>query len=406
MTREHDIVVYGASGFVGALTAAHLADHAPEGVRIALAGRSRERLEAARRELPPTARDWPVLVADSADAARVAELARSARVLVTAVGPYARYGLPVVEACARAGTHYADLTGEVLFHREAIDRTDALAKESGARIVHSCGYDSIPSDLGVLVLHERVAADGAGELATVELVATARGGVSGGTIDSMRGQFEDIGADRAKRRIVGDPHALSPDRAAEPARDQPSDTPAPARRGPRGLWTAPFVMASYNTRVVRRSNALLGFAYGRDLRYGERMGTGTGPVGAAAAYGTTAGLAAVVAGFSAAPTRALLDRVLPKPGSGPSAEARARGWFRMDLAATTTTGRRYTAVVAGKGDPGYAATAVMLGQSGLCLALDPLPDRAGSLTPAVAMGSVLVERLRRAGHRYEVQPVP
>lgn len=402
MDRPHDLVVYGATGFVGELTAAYLAEHAPAGVRIGLAGRSRERLEAVRRRLPTTARDWPLLVADSGDADALRALAESTRVLVTTVGPYARYGLPVVQACARAGTHYADLTGEVLFHRDAIDGFDAVARDTGARIVHSCGYDSIPSDLGVLVLHERAVADRAGELTDVGLIAMAKGGFSGGTVDSMRAQFEAIDADPSRRRVVGDPHALSPDRAAESAPAQPPDAPAPGRRGSRGTWTAPFVMASYNTRVVRRSNALQDWAYGRSMRYGETMGVGSGPLGAVAAVGVTAGLGAVVAGFGMAPTRALLDRVLPRPGAGPSAAARAAGWFRMDIEATTTGGRRYRARVSGAGDPGYAATAVMLGESGLCLAVDELPDRAGSLTPATAMGSVLVERLVAAGHTYTV----
>ncbi|WP_141277295.1 saccharopine dehydrogenase family protein [Pseudonocardia hydrocarbonoxydans] len=402
MDRPHDLVVYGATGYVGELTAAYLAEHAPAGVRIALAGRSADKLAAVRARLPQAARDWPLLVADSSDAEAVERLAGSTRVLVTTVGPYARYGLPVVEACARAGTHYADLTGEVLFHRDAIDRVDKIARDSGAKIVHSCGYDSIPSDLGVFVLHERAEADGAGGLTDVSLIAGAKGGFSGGTIDSLRAQVETVAADPSRRLVVADLHSLSPERAAEPVPRQPADAPAPGRRGSRGTWTAPFVMASYNTRVVRRSNALLGFAYGRSMRYGETMGLGTGPAGAVAAVGVTAGLAGLLAGFSTAPTRAVLDRVLPKPGEGPSPQARAAGWFRMDIEAGTESGRRYHARVAGKGDPGYAATAVMLGESGLCLALDDLPDRAGSLTPASAMGSALVERLVAAGHSYTV----
>lgn len=402
MDRPHDLVVYGATGYVGELTAAYLAEHAPAGVRIGLAGRSQAKLEAVRGRLPAAARDWPLLVADSADPEAVARLAEGTRVLVTTVGPYARYGLPVVEACARAGTHYADLTGEVLFHREAIDLVDKVARDTGAKIVHSCGYDSIPSDLGVFVLHRRAAADGAGGLTDVDLVASAKGGFSGGTIDSMRAQVEAVAADPSRRRIVGDLHSLSPERAAEPVPRQPSDAPLPGRRGSRGTWTAPFVMASYNTRVVRRSNALLDFAYGRALSYGESMGLGTGPVGAVSAVGVTAGLAGLLAGMSTGPTRAVLDRVLPKPGEGPSEQARAAGWFRMDIEASTESGRRYHARVSGTGDPGYAATAVMLGESGLCLALDELPDRAGSLTPATAMGTALVERLVTAGHTYTV----
>ena len=401
--RDHDIVLYGASGFVGSLTAGYLAEHAPPGARIALAGRSRERLEATRSGLPAAAANWPILVADSTDRAALAEMAASTTVLVTTVGPYARYGLPVVQACVREGTHYADLTGEVLFVREVADKFDVAAKKSGARIVHSCGYDSVPSDLAVLLLHRRAIAENAGGLLDVQLVAMARGGLSGGTIDSMRSQLETVTANPELRRVLGDRHSLSPDRAAEPTPEQPRDAGPPSRT-PDGRWTAPFVMASYNTRIVRRSNALQNWAYGRGLRYGEVMGTGRGPLGGVAAAGVTAGLAGFAAAFGTAPMRKVLDRMLPAPGSGPSEKTREKGWFRSTVDATTESGRRFRAVAAGQGDPGYAATAVMLGESGLALALegDRLPAAAGCLTPATGIGEVLAEHLRAAGHTYEV----
>jgi short subunit dehydrogenase-like uncharacterized protein len=404
--RPHDLVVFGATGFVGRLLAGYLAEHAPAGTRIALAGRSRTRLLETRAALPPTARDWPVAEADSNDPGSLAALAEQTRVLATTVGPYARYGMPVVEACAAAGTHYADLTGEVLFVRDAIDRVDAVAKKTGARIVHACGYDSIPSDLCALLLAERARADAAGQLRDVQLVATLRGGFSGGTIDSMRAQLEVLQADPSLRRVAGDPHALSPARDAEPGTRQPRDAGLPAQT-PDGRWTAPFVMAPFNTRIVRRSNALQEWAYGREFSYGEVLGVGRGPLGAVTAAGLTAGLAGTLAAMSFPPTRSVLDRVLPAPGTGPSESVRRNGWFRMTVDATTESGRRYRALAAGKGDPGYAATAVMLGESTLALALDGdrLPDRAGSLTPASAMGDVLVERLRAAGHTYEVTEV-
>ncbi|SDY71788.1 Uncharacterized conserved protein [Modestobacter sp. DSM 44400] len=403
--RTYDLVVYGASGFVGRLLAAHLAEQAPPGTRIALAGRSRARCEEIRNGLPGAARNWPVLEADSGAPESLAELAAQTRVLVTTVGPYARYGLPVVEACARAGTHYADLSGEVLFVREAIDRFDALARETGARIVHACGYDSVPSDLTTLLLAERAGVDGAGGLRDVRLVAMARGGFSGGTIDSARGQVEAVGRDRSLRRVLADPFALSPARAAEPDTPQPRDAALPART-PDGRWTAPFVMAPFNSRIVRRSNALQNWRYGRSLSYGEVMGCGRGPQGAVAAVGITAALAGAFGAMSFPPARAVLDRLLPDPGSGPSAAARGKGWFRTVVDAATEDGRCYRATAAGRGDPGYAATAVMLGQSALALALDGdrLPDRTGSLTPATALGGVLVDRLRAAGHIYEVTP--
>ncbi|SNS89080.1 Uncharacterized conserved protein [Geodermatophilus saharensis] len=402
-SREHDVVLFGATGYVGRLVAGYLAETAPPDLRVALAGRSRERLAAVAAELPAPGRAWPLLEADSADPASMTRLAESTRVLVTTVGPYTRHGLPVVEACARAGTHYADLTGEVLFVREAIDRCDAVARETGARLVHAAGYDSIPSDLAVFLLAERARADGAGGLTDVRLVAGLRGGFSGGTVASMRGMVEDAARDKAVRRLLADPFSLSPDRAAEPDTRQPPDATPPALAAD-GRWTAPFVMASFNTRIVRRSNALQEWAYGRGLRYGESMSAGRGITGAFTAAGITTGLAAAVGALAFAPTRALVDRVLPAPGTGPSESAREKGWFRMVVDADTEGGRHYRATVAGTGDPGYAATSVMLGQVALGLALegDRLPERAGSLTPATALGGVLVERLRAAGHTYEV----
>lgn len=401
--REHDLVIYGATGFVGSLIAAHVAEHAPSNLRVGLAGRSRERLDAARSRLPARAREWRLIEADSDDADSLAGMAESTRVLLTTVGPYAKYGLPVVEACVHAGTHYADLTGEVSFIREVIDRYDALAGRNGVKLVHSCGYDSVPSDLAVLLLHQTAEADGAGGLTDVELVATAKGGFSGGTIDSLRGQLDGSKVDPALRALLDDPHALSPDRRREPTAQQPPDA-GPLGRSDAGTWTAPFVMAPFNTRIVRRSNALQGWAYGRSLRYGEVSGTGRGLLGAVAAGGTALGMKAFTGAMSLRPTRALLDRVLPAPGDGPSPEARQAGWFRSEVTARTEHGNRYRALVAGAGDPGYAATAVMAGEAALALALDGdrLPDVGGSLTPATAFGKVLVDRLRTAGQTYEV----
>ncbi|MGZ4655420.1 MAG: saccharopine dehydrogenase family protein [Blastococcus sp.] len=403
--RELDVVVFGATGFTGRLVAGYLAEQAPAGVHIGLAARSPERLADVREALGPAAAQWPLIIADARDPGSLEAMVSATGLVVTTVGPYQRYGMPLVEACARSGTDYADLTGEVLFVREAIDRFDALARESGARIVHSCGFDSVPSDLATLLLAERAAADGAGGLRDVRLAASLRGGLSGGTIDSMRAQVEAVQHDPALRRRLTDPYALSPDRDAEPDTRQPADAGPPSRT-PDGRWTAPFVMASFNTRIVRRSNALQEWRYGRGLRYGEVMACGRGPMGAVTAVGVTAGLAGALAAMTFPPTRALLDRVLPAPGSGPSETAREKGWFRMVVDAGTESGRSYRATVAGKGDPGYAATAVMLGESALALAVDGdrLPDRAGSLTPATALGDVLVERLRAAGHTYEVTP--
>ena len=211
--RPYDVVLHGATGFVGRLTAAHLAEHAGS-ARVALSGRSPAKLERLRDELGV---DWPLLVTDAASADDVAALALSATAVASTVGPYAKYGMPLVRACAAAGTAYADLCGEVLFVRDSIDAVDEQARHTGARIVHACGFDSVPSDLGVLLLHQQVAADGAGSLEdTLLVVRSVRAGISGGTIDSLRTQQDEVKARPDRRQVVSDPYALSPDRDSEP----------------------------------------------------------------------------------------------------------------------------------------------------------------------------------------------
>jgi short subunit dehydrogenase-like uncharacterized protein len=405
--RDLDVVVFGATGFVGRLVAGYLAGHAPGGVRIGLAGRSERRLADVRAQLGAAASAWPLLVADSADPVSLAALARAARVVVSTVGPYRARGLALVQACAGAGTDYADLTGEVLFIRDSIDRCHDVAAAAGARIVHCCGFDSVPSDLGVLGLHEAARADGAGDLEDTTLVVTAlRGGVSGGTLASMMGQQAEVRASAQLRRIVADPYALSPDRTAEPGLGDERDPGWARHDGGLGMWTGPFAMAGINTRVVRRSNALQGWAYGRRFRYREVTGFGSGPAAPLRGTAVSAAFKSVEAGLAFGPSRALLGRLLPSPGQGPSDKARRDGYFRIQVHTRTEAGTRYLAAVEAQGDPGYAATSVMLSQSALCLALDrdQLPDQAGVLTPAAAMGAPLISRLRTAGLTLTARP--
>src|SRR5499427_1679680 len=406
--RDLDVVVFGATGFVGRLVAGYLGDHAPDGARIGLAGRSAERLADVRARLGAVASAWPLLVADSADSGSLTALARSARVVASTVGPYRHQGLGLVEACARAGTDYADLSGEVLFIRESIDRCHDVAAGTGARIVHCCGFDSIPSDLGVLLLHEAARAGDGGDLEDTTLVVTAlRGGVSGGTLAAGMGQLEETRASAGRRRVVEDPYALSPDRAAEPDLGDERDLGWVSYRGDLGIWVGPFVMAGLNTRVVRRSNALQGWAYGRRFRYREVTGFGAGPAAPVLGAAVSSALKALQAGLAFPASWALLGRLLPGPGEGPGEKTRRTGYFRIEIHTQTSAGARYLGKIEARGDPGYAATSVMLGESALCLALDQdrLPARAGVLTPATAMGIALADRLKTAGHTLTTQRI-
>ncbi|MEU6832326.1 saccharopine dehydrogenase NADP-binding domain-containing protein [Nocardia beijingensis] len=405
-TREYDLVLFGATGFVGKLTAEYLVGAAPESARIALAGRSLDKLTAVRDGLGPKAAKWGLVVADSNDQAALDELAARTKVVVTTVGPYLRYGMPLVAACAGAGTHYADLTGEPLFIRDAIDAYQEQAAATGAKIVNSCGFDSIPSDLSVYQLYRRTVEDNTGELADTTLVASLKGGVSGGTIDSGRAMMEAVAADPAKGKVLSHPYSLSPDKSMDPDVGRQSDqalSRASAIDPSLDGWVSTFVMAAHNTKIVRRSNGLLGWVYGKNFRYREVMSAGKSRVAplvaAGMAGGIVAGLTAGALLSRAAAGRKLLDRVLPKPGTGPSEQARKSGWFSMKTFAHTTSGAKYVATFSGSGDPGYQATAVLLGESGLCLAFDTdkQPDLAGILTPAAAMGDALTERLRAAG---------
>lgn len=404
--REFDIVLYGATGFVGKLTAQYLAKVGGP-ARIALAGRSVAKLRDVRESLGDAASGWELIEAEAGQPSTLNDMAARTRVVVATVGPYTKYGLPVVAACAAAGTDYADLTGETMFIRESADLFGKEAADNGARIVHSCGFDSIPSDLTVYALYKRALADGAGQLGETNFVLRGfAGGVSGGTAASMIEVMHTSSTDPEARRAMSDPYTLSTDRAAEPELGHQSDTPW--RRGrdiaPEldGIWTGAFVMGATNSRIVRRSNALLDWAYGRSFRYSENMSVGSSVVApVAAALGTAANAAVLGLGsryFDKLP-RSLVERVLPKPGTGPSERARENGHYTVETYTTTTSGARYRATMSQQGDPGYKATSVLLGECGLALALDrdALSDLRGVLTPATALGDALLARLPGAG---------
>lgn len=403
--REFDIVVYGATGFSGALTAAYLA-HAAGEARLALGGRSLDRLLAVREALGPTAREWPLVVADASEPATLRAMAERARVVVSTVGPYARYGLPLVAACVKAGTDYADLNGELLFARRSIDLFHGEAIDAGARIVLSCGFASIPSDMNVYQLYRRASRDGAGELCdtTFVLRSVFQGGGSGGTVASELETMRTASADPEARRLILDPYTLTTDRAGEPEFGPQPDFPW--RRGGEiapelsGLWAGGYLWGPHDTRIVRRSNALQGWSYGRRFRYSETMSLGRSVIAPVASAAVTGALAAFWAlgnrHFRRFPRR--LAAPITKPGTGPGHAMRERGHYTVETYATTTSGARYMATF-GQQDDAYNATAVLLGESGLALALDRdrLTALRGVLTPAAAMGDALLARLPAAG---------
>jgi len=324
-------------------------------------------------------------------------------VVVSTVGPYALYGSPLVAAVAAAGTDYCDLTGETQWMREMIDTHAAAAEASGARVVHACGFDSIPSDVGVWFTQQRATETFGQPCTRISMrVVSMKGGASGGTIASMMNLMEEASGNRELRRLLADPYALAPpDMRSGPP--QP-DLARPARDPDSGGWLAPFVMAAVNTRVVHRSHALLGRPWGPGFRYEEAMAMGDGPLGAAKATGLSAGLAGGMGLAALRPTRRVLQRVLPKPGEGPSSAAQEAGHFELQFHGTTADDRTIRTRVTGDRDPGYGSTARMLGETAVALAeLDSDDPVGGFWTPSTVLGDGLVERLEaHAGLRFDV----
>lgn len=406
--REFDLVIWGATGFTGRLVAEYIHGRYGTGdqLRWAIAGRNQARLESIRAGIGATDKTLPILIGDSRDPGSLAAIAGRSRVICSTVGPFAKYGSGLVAACVASGTDYCDITGEVQWVRRMIDAHEKQAQSTGARIVHCCGFDSIPSDLGTLFMNNSMQARHGAPCDEVKLrVRRLRGTFSGGTFASMMTALEEAKSDPAARRAMGNPYGLNP---------------ADGYRGPDGpdqrgtvwdpdvdSWTAPFVMAGVNTRVVRRSNALMDYAYGRDFRYNEAMMTGRGLSGWARANTMTVALGGFMAAAWLPPTRAILNRLfLPAPGEGPSAEDREKGFYDIVLIgkAGGPGPRTLRGRVKGDRDPGYGSTCKMLGESAVCLALDKLEVGGGFWTPASAMGADLIARLENnAGLSFEIE---
>lgn len=403
--REFDVIVYGATGFTGTLVAEYLLrQYGLDGdLKWSIAGRSASKLEAVRSSLGEGAANLAITVADSGDRSALAELASRTRVVITTVGPYALYGSNLVSACVEAGTDYCDLAGEVQWIRKMVDKHHERARETGARIVHCCGFDSIPMDMGVFFLQQAANEKYGSYCHSIALfVKATKGTVSGGTIASMMNIVEEAKGDRSIARMMANPYALNPEgeREGPDERDQQKVLHDQLAR----CWTAPFLMAGVNTRVVRRSHALAGYPYGRDFRYRESVLTGKGIGGWFKGAMMTLGLGALVVGISFGATRKLLKKfVLPKPGEGPSPELQKSGFFNLMQIGELADGQIMKTRITGDQDPGYGSTSKMLAEAAVCLAQDELDTQGGVLTPASSMGDKLLTRLRNnAGLTFEV----
>ena len=407
----HDVVVWGATGVAGRFTAEYLTErYDPAELSLAVGGRNRGKLDDLVADLTRRSDAWndvPVVVGDATDPESLRNVARNTRVMCTTVGPYTRLGTPLVEACVEAGTDYCDLTGEVNWVRETVDRFHEAAVESGARIVHSCGFDSVPADLGTLLVQSFARESYGAPCETVRIYLDGgSGSVSGGTLASFGELFEAAATDPLARETLRNPYSLAP--RDERSGVDPGEQRRPQRDALRGEWTAPSPMAPVNERVVRRSNALLGYPWGREFRCTEVVPTGTGLRGAATAGLVAGGLGAFTAAMSVGPLRSALRRhVFPDPGEGPTREEAEAGSFLIRLLGRGTDADGPFTVEAEFGadrDPGYGATARMLGESAACLARGDVdsPFEGGVLTPASGIGLPLAERLREVGFTASV----
>ncbi len=404
MTEKFDVIVWGASGFTGRLVAEYLAENygINKNLRWAIAGRDRNKLEALRSTLSPQieTKNLQIFIADSNDRGSLDNLVSQTKVMCTTVGPYALLGTQLVEACVESGTDYCDLTGEVQWMHRIIKSYEGRARQTGARIVHTCGFDSIPSDLGTFFIQQEMFSQH--QIYAKKVVARmgrSSGSASGGTIASLLNVLDEAKNDPSIRRIMGDPYSLCPptSKLGKDGSDQSTFKYDSVFK----QWTAPFIMAAINGRVVRRSHARLEYRWGEDFQYNEAQLCKSliRSVLATIAMGIGIGL------VSFAPTRALVEKRLPKPGEGPDEATRINGFFEMFIHAShpNDPGRDVRAKITGDRDPGYGSTSKMLAESAICLALDERKTGGGIWTPSSALGSQLIDRLiEKAGLTFDL----
>ena len=400
MNRTYDIILFGATGFTGRLVAEYLFQKygCGQDLKWAIAARNQEKLQQVRQELDP---ELPLLTADSHDLESLEKIAAQTKVMCTTVGPYALNGSLLVEACLKNGTHYCDITGEIPWIKRMIEQHHDAAAQKQVKIVHCCGFDSIPSDMGVHFLQQQAKQKFDQFCRSIKMrVKATRGGLSGGTYASLNNVLQESRMDPAVADLLANPYGLNPpDRQAgmdkadqqEVVYDQDFDS-----------WTAPFVMAAINTRVVRRSHALASLPYSQDFCYEEAMLTGKGFSGKISARIMNKVIQQLTR-KSEGLLKKFADYILPDPGQGPSEVQRSKGFFALLMLGKLPDGTEIKAKIGGDRDPGYGSTSKMLGESAVCLAQDTLPPTYGVLTPSIAMGNALLDRLQKhAGLQFQL----
>jgi len=408
---NYDLVVFGATSFVGQILTRYLAEYfstQQEQLRWAIAGRSQQKLQDLKSSLGTLGESLPILIADASNQAELNALCAQTRVVVSTVGPYALYGEPLIQACVTNGTDYCDLTGETQWIKKMIEKYESQAQQSGARIVHCCGFDSVPSDMGVYYLQQQAQKQFNAPATQVSMrVKTLKGGASGGTVASLINVIQEAAADPTLRKDLVNPYVLCPPDHGNSQRQIYIKT---AKFDPDfNAWIAPFVMAAVNERVVHRSNALSGNAYGSNFSYNEAILTGDGLKGRFKALGVVSGLGVFMLAAVSKPVSQLMERyMLPKPGEGPTPEQQRTGRFDLRFIGKTEADQTLKIKVTGDRDPGYGSTGKMLGQAALSLAIDHVKEakktgRAGGFwTPATMFDDRFIQRLtKHAGLAFQ-----
>ena len=404
---QFDLIVFGATSFVGEILCQYLVkEYGVDGdVKWAAAGRSQSKLEKLRASLGKTAEQLTLLTADAADEVALKTLCDQTKVIISTVGPYALYGEPLVKVCVETGTDYCDLTGEVQWVKRMITRYQGQAQESGARIVHCCGFDSIPSDMGVWHLQQQAQQQFGAAATDIRMrVKAMRGAASGGTIASMINITKEAAKSKELRKELANPYSICP--ANHSFKGRQRNVTAPEFDKESNQWAGPFIMAGINTRVVHRSNALSGNAYGDKFLYDESVLMGKGAKGRMTAGGFVLGIGVFLAGAAIKPTRWVMENyMLPKPGEGPSPKAQEKGFYDIRFIGETEKGDVIKTKVTGDRDPGYGSTSKMLAQAGLSLAFDVSNEEKGGgfWTTATVFDQRFVDRLTsKAGIGFEV----